>query len=72
MARVMNFMAGFMVGIALGGAAAALMVPDSGSEMRARFRERIRRALEEGNRAADVARADAYRHMAELKESRTD
>ncbi len=72
MTRVMNFMAGFMVGIALGGAAAALMVPDSGSEMRARFRERMQHALEEGNQAAEVARADAYRRLAELKESRTD
>ena len=69
MTRVMNFLAGFMIGIALGGAAAALMVPDSGSEMRERVRMRIRQALEEGNRAAEAARADAYSRLAELKEA---
>jgi len=70
MRRAMNFLAGFAMGIALGGAAAALMVPDSGGETRERFRVRIRQALEDANRAAEAARTEAYTRLGELKDAR--
>ena len=72
MRRVMNFLAGFAIGIALGGAAAALMVPDSGDQTRERLRVRIRQVLDEANRAAEAARAEAYTRLDELKDARTN
>jgi gas vesicle protein len=68
MTRVMNFLAGFTIGVALGGAAAALVIPDSGGETRERLHLRIRQILEDANRAAEAARAEAHTRLAELKD----
>lgn len=67
MMRLINFLAGFIVGIFLGGAIAMLFVPQSGMETREHFWGRIEAILEEGRQAAETARADAHARLADLK-----
>jgi gas vesicle protein len=67
MMRLFNFLAGFTVGIALGGVIAALLAPQSGPETRERLRGRIGMVMEEARRAAETTRADAHARLADLK-----
>ena len=67
MMRLINFLAGFVVGIALGGTIAMLFAPQSGSETQERFRRRLEAILEEARQAAEATRADAHTRLAELK-----
>jgi gas vesicle protein len=67
MMRLINFLTGFIVGIALGGAIVTLFAPQSGSETRERFRSRIEAVLEEGRHAAESTRAEAHARLADLK-----
>ena len=67
MMRLIKFLAGFIVGMALGGAIAMLFAPEPGSEIQERFRGRIEAILDEGRRAAERTRAEAHARLAELK-----
>ncbi len=67
MIRFINFLAGFIVGVALGGAIAMLLAPQSGSETQQRIQGRINAIREEARQAAEATRADAQARLAELK-----
>ena len=67
MMRLINFLAGFVVGMALGGAATLLLAPQSGAETRELIQTRVSMILEEGRRAAEQTRADAHARLADLK-----
>jgi gas vesicle protein len=67
MTRVVNFLAGFIIGLVLGGVVAVLLAPQSGPEIRGRFRSRMELVLEEARRAAEATRADAHARLADLK-----
>ena len=67
MLRLFKFLAGFIVGLALGGAIAMLLAPQPGLETRERLRGRVNTILEEGRRASAHTRADAHARLADLK-----
>jgi gas vesicle protein len=67
MMRFINFLAGFIVGVALGGTIAMLLAPQSGSETQQRIQSRIDAIREEARRAAEATRADAQARLADLK-----
>ena len=67
MMRLIRFLAGLIVGMALGGAIAMLLAPKSGSETRELLRSRVEFILEEGRQAAESSRADAQARLTELK-----
>ena len=67
MMRLIKFLAGLIVGIALGGAIAMLLAPQSGSETRELLRSRAEIILEEGRQAAEKSRIDAQARLDELK-----
>jgi gas vesicle protein len=67
MTRLINFLAGFIIGMALGGAIAMLFAPQSGSEIQERLRSRFEAVLEEARQAAETTRAEAHARLAELK-----
>ena len=67
MMRLIKFLAGLIVGIALGGAIAMLLAPQSGSETRELLRSRVEIILEEGRQAAEKSRIDAQARLDELK-----
>jgi gas vesicle protein len=68
MMRLINFLAGFIVGLALGGAVAMFMAPQSGSETQQFLQSRFGGILEEARQAAQAARTDAYTRLTELKQ----
>jgi gas vesicle protein len=67
MRRFINFLAGLIVGMALGGAIAMLLTPQPGSETQQRIQSRIEAIREEARQAAEASRADAQARLAELK-----
>ncbi len=67
MMRLINFLAGFIVGMALGGTITILLAPQSGPETRERFWSRVEAILDEGRQAAENTRAEAHARLAELK-----
>ena len=72
MMRLMRFLSGFVVGMSLGAAIMMLLAPESGAEIRERLRGQIEVILEEGRRAADQTRADAYARLSELKDGKEE
>jgi gas vesicle protein len=72
MMRLINFLTGFVVGMALGGALVTLLAPQSGSETREGFRGRIEAILEEGRQAAESTRVEAHARLADLKAKQGD
>ncbi len=67
MMRLINFLAGFIVGVVLGGMIALLFAPKPGPETQEWFRRRFEGVLEEARQAAETTRADAHARLAELK-----
>jgi gas vesicle protein len=67
MMRLIRFLAGLIVGMALGGAIAMLLAPKSGSETRELLRSRVEFILEEGRQAAESSRTDSQARLTELK-----
>ena len=68
MMRLINFLAGLMVGMVLASATGMLLAPRSGAETRELLRSRVEAIFEEGRQAAESTRAEAYARLAELKE----
>lgn len=67
MMRLINFLAGFIAGVVLGGAVAMLLVPQSGTETQKLIRSRVEAIREEARQAAEAARSDAHARIADLK-----
>lgn len=67
MRRLINFLAGFTVGLIFGGAVAMLLAPQSGPETQERLWGRIGEILEEARQAAEVTRSEAHARLADLK-----
>jgi gas vesicle protein len=53
MGKVLVFMGGIIAGAILGGAAALLMTPQSGENLRSQARSRYQDAMDAGRKAAD-------------------
>ena len=70
MLRMIRFVAGFIVGMALGGALALLFAPQPGLETRESLLGRVDTILEEGRRASERTRAEAHARLADLKTSK--
>lgn len=67
MRRFFNFLAGFLMGLAIGGTLAALFAPQSGGETLDNVRGRVRQILDDARQAADETRDEAQIRLAELK-----
>ncbi|MBN1995607.1 MAG: YtxH domain-containing protein [Anaerolineae bacterium] len=65
--RVINFVAGFLVGAALAAIAVLLITPQSGNELQATIRARFEEILAEGRKAAAVRRAELENTLANLR-----
>jgi gas vesicle protein len=65
--RVINFVAGFLVGAALAAIAVLLSTPQSGSELQSEIRARFDGMLAEGRRAAAARRTELEQNLASLK-----
>jgi gas vesicle protein len=67
MKRFINFLAGFLTGLAVGGVIAALFAPQSGGETLDALRGRAERIMDDARQAAEATRRDAQIRLAELK-----
>ena len=67
--RVINFVAGFLVGAAIGAIMVLLTAPQSGSDLQIEVRSRFERILAEGRKAAAARRAELEERLASLKTS---
>ena len=67
MMRLIKFLAGFIVGMALGGAIAMLFAPQAGAETRQSFRSRLDAILDEARQAAEATRAEANARLVDIK-----
>ncbi|MBN1220452.1 MAG: YtxH domain-containing protein [Anaerolineae bacterium] len=65
--RVINFVAGFLVGAALAAIAVLLTAPQSGGELQAEIRARFEAMLAEGRKAAAARRAELEEKLTSLK-----
>ena len=62
-----NFVSGFVLGAAVGAAAALILAPESGDELRREIRGEIDDILSEGRRAANQRRAELEDQLAQLR-----
>jgi gas vesicle protein len=67
MMRVLNFVAGFLLGVAMAMIAVLLTTPQSGNDLQVKLRVRFDEILAEGRRAAAVRRAELEERLASLK-----
>lgn len=65
--RVINFVAGFLVGAAIGAIVVLLSTPQSGSELQVEVRSRFEGILTEGRKAAAARRAELEEKLASLR-----
>lgn len=69
MGRVFRFLTGFLAGMAFGALLALMWAPHTGPDLRARVRERVLLALEEGRQAAQARRAELLQRLEEARRS---
>ncbi len=65
--RVINFVAGFLVGAAIAAIAVLLTTPHSGSDLQVEVRARGEGMLAEGRKAATARRAELEERLTSLK-----
>ena len=65
---MIDFLGGFLVGAAIGGAVGLLLAPQSGSDLQQKIRERTEMVIEEGRRAAADRRAELEAQFAQSKQ----
>ena len=65
--RVINFVAGFLVGTMIAAIVVLLTTPRSGTEFQSQIRARFEGMLAEGRRAAEARRAELEQKLASLK-----
>jgi len=65
--RVINFVAGFLVGAAVAAIAVLLTAPQSGSKLQSDVRNRFDGLIEEGRKAAAARRAELEDRLTSLK-----
>lgn len=65
--RVINFVAGFLVGAAMAVIVVLLTAPQSGGDLQTRLRARFDEILAEGRRAAAERRAELEERLASLR-----
>jgi gas vesicle protein len=63
----MRFLAGFIIGLILGGVAVLLTTPQSGTDLQQGARSRFDGLLDEGRKAAAVRRIELETRLAELQ-----
>jgi gas vesicle protein len=65
--RVINFVAGFLVGAAIGAIVFLLITPQSGSDFQMEVRSRFERIVAEGRKAAAARRAELEERLSSLR-----
>jgi len=65
--KVLNFLAGFLVGGLVGAGAGLLLAPRAGTEVQERIRGRIDELIEEGKRAAVARQAELEAELEAFK-----
>jgi len=70
MNRVINFLAGMVLGTAVGASVAILLAPSSGDELRGKIQGEIQRVQDEMQLAAETRRAELERQLADLRAPR--
>jgi gas vesicle protein len=68
MEKAISFLGGFVMGAVFGAASAALLAPQSGTELQMVIRERIDQVIQEGQRAAAERRAELEAQFAQSKQ----
>lgn len=69
MSRVFSFVRGALMGGLVGAAAALLLAPASGEELRNRIESRVEEVRSEMEQAAEVRRAELEAQLADLRTS---
>jgi len=72
MKRIINFLAGLLTGLAVGGVIAALFAPQAGGDTVDSLRGRLQAIMDDARQAAEVTRSDAQIRLAELKAQKDD
>ena len=67
MRKVINFLAGFLVGAVVGGATGLLLAPYGGTELQQRIQLRFEEVLEEGRKAATARQAELETQLEAFK-----
>jgi gas vesicle protein len=65
--RVIDFVAGFLVGVAIGAIVVLLITPQSGSDFQMEVRSRFERIVAEGRKAAAARRAELEERLSSLR-----
>lgn len=65
--RVIDFVAGFLVGAAIGAIVVLLITPQSGSDFQMEVRSRFERIVAEGRKAAAARRAELEERLSSLR-----
>jgi hypothetical protein len=65
--KVINFLAGFLVGAVAGGAAGILLAPYGGTELREQVQLRFEALVQEGQKAATARRAELEAQLEAFK-----
>lgn len=67
--KVVRFVSGMLLGLALGWAVGSLFAPRSGQEMQQEVRRRIELVIDEGRRAAEERRAELDAELASAQKA---
>jgi gas vesicle protein len=68
MQKTINFLAGCLLGAALGAGLVILFAPQSGAETQQFLKDQFKDVIEEANKAREQTQADLKEQLAKLKE----
>jgi len=63
--KILRFMAGFALGVLVGGTLILLLTPQSGPEIRGRIQRQVAQILSEARQAAEARRDELQQQIAE-------
>jgi gas vesicle protein len=70
MRKFLVFLAGFLVGLWIGGLASILFAPEAGPELQKRIRQGVEKLVEEGKEAAETRRQDLEEQLESFRQGR--
>jgi hypothetical protein len=70
MMRVLNFVAGLIIGVIIGAMLILLITPQSGQDLQQRFKDWLDSVMNEGRKAFEARRVELERRMADIQAGR--